>query len=247
MRLWFLGTRGEIEARSRLHQRHSSLLISHRHDRVLLDCGLDWLGELERLRPPAVLVTHGHPDHVGGLKHGAPCPVYATEATWRLIGRWPIAERRTLRPHTTYAVGAIAFQAVPVEHSLRAPAVAFRVTAGATTVLYAPDVVAIPGHERELARVSLYVGDGASPVRPIIRRRDGAEIGHASIRTQLDWCAEAGLRRAIFTHCGSQVLRAEAATAELVEAMGRDRGVSASLAYDGLELPVPLTRRARQA
>src|SRR6266498_2046738 len=205
MRLRFLGTRGEIEARTPLHQRHSSLLISHRHDRVLVDCGLDWLGELATLEPPAVLVTHGHPDHAGGLRQGAPCPVYATEATWQLIGRFPIAERETLRPRTTYS-------------------------AGATTVLYAPDVVAIPRHEQELARVSLYIGDGASPTRPIIRRREGTAIGHASIRMQLDWCAEAGLRHAIFTHCGSQVLRAEAHTAALVEAMGRERGVSASLA-----------------
>ncbi len=247
MRLRFLGTRGEIEARTPLHQRHSSLMISHRDDRVLVDCGLDWLGELATLEPPAVLVTHGHPDHAGGLRQGAPCPVYATEATWQLIGRFPIAERETLRPRTTYSVGAIAFEAVPVEHSLRAPAVAFRVTAGATTVLYAPDVVAIPRHEQELARVSLYIGDGASPTRPIIRRREGTAIGHASIRMQLDWCAEAGLRHAIFTHCGSQVLRAEAHTAALVEAMGRERGVSASLAYDGLELAGRLTRRSRPA
>lgn len=122
------------------------------------------------------------------------------------------------------------------ELRLRAPAVGFRITVGAATLFYVPDVIGIPDLERALRGVRLYVGDGASPTRPIVRRRDSTPIGHASIRTQLDWCASAGLRHAIFTHCGSQVLRAEASTAELVERMGRDRGVQAGLAHDGLTL-----------
>jgi Arc/MetJ family transcription regulator len=27
----------------------------------MIDCGRDWLGELERLRPDALVLTHGHP------------------------------------------------------------------------------------------------------------------------------------------------------------------------------------------
>lgn len=47
MRLRFLGTRGEIDRRSPEHRRHSALLVG----RVLVDCGRDWLGEVDRLRP----------------------------------------------------------------------------------------------------------------------------------------------------------------------------------------------------
>jgi hypothetical protein len=33
-------------------------------------------------------------------------------------------------------------------------------------------------------------------------------IGHASVSTQLDWCRAGDVGRAIFTHCGSGVVRA---------------------------------------
>src|SRR5437762_4539334 len=75
MKLTFLGTRGEIEARTRRHRMHSSLFVSYRGGNVMIDCGLDWLGKFERLRPSAIILTHAHPDHAWGLKNGAPCPV----------------------------------------------------------------------------------------------------------------------------------------------------------------------------
>ena len=84
MKLTFLGTRGEIEARTRRHNMHSSLMVSYRGKKVMVDCGADWLGRLGELKPKAVVVTHAHPDHAWGLKEGAPCPVYATKEAWRL-------------------------------------------------------------------------------------------------------------------------------------------------------------------
>ena len=67
MKLTFLGTRGEIEARTRRHRMHSSLLLSYRRAKVMIDCGLDWLGKFERLHPDAIVLTHAHPDHAWGL------------------------------------------------------------------------------------------------------------------------------------------------------------------------------------
>jgi glyoxylase-like metal-dependent hydrolase (beta-lactamase superfamily II) len=97
VRLRFLGTRGEIEARTRRHRRHSSLLVGYRRRDVMIDCGLDWRDELGRLRPGAIVLTHAHhPGHAAGLRDGAPCPVYATEETWSAIERHPIAERGML-------------------------------------------------------------------------------------------------------------------------------------------------------
>ncbi len=60
MKLTFLGTRGEIEARTRRHRMHSSLLLSYRRAKVMIDCGLDWLGKFERLHPDAIVLTHAH-------------------------------------------------------------------------------------------------------------------------------------------------------------------------------------------
>jgi hypothetical protein len=44
MRLRFLGTRGEIQSRSRQHRMHRSLLVGHRRRVLLIDWGLDWRG-----------------------------------------------------------------------------------------------------------------------------------------------------------------------------------------------------------
>src|SRR5260370_26173900 len=86
-----------------------------------------------------------------------------------------------------------AFEAVPVEHSLRAPAVGFRVSHGSTSVFYVPDVAAIPEPSRVLASVDIFIGDGATVLRPLLRRRGNVLIGHASIASQLKWCHEAGV------------------------------------------------------
>ena len=63
MKLTFLGTRAEINARTRRHRMHSSLLVSYLDVSVMIDCGLDWLGKFERLHPKAIVLTHAHPDH----------------------------------------------------------------------------------------------------------------------------------------------------------------------------------------
>jgi glyoxylase-like metal-dependent hydrolase (beta-lactamase superfamily II) len=83
MKLTFLGTRGEIDARTRRHRMHTSLLVSYRTADVMIDCGFDWLGKLNRVDPRAFVVTHAHPDHAWGLKLGAPCPVYPPEKRGR--------------------------------------------------------------------------------------------------------------------------------------------------------------------
>lgn len=97
MKLTFLGTHGEIAIRSRPHRRHSSLLVEHDNARIMIDCGADWLHRLRSLAPTAIVLTHAHDDHAAGLAKGAPCPVYATAATWKVLSYLPIIDRRTMR------------------------------------------------------------------------------------------------------------------------------------------------------
>lgn len=243
MKLTFLGTRGNIPIRSRRHRRHAMLLVSGRGGRLLIDCGEDWLGRIDPIRPAAILVTHGHPDHAAGLRHGAPCPVYATADTWRLMARWPLA-RRELRSLHAVTVAGFRVEPFPVEHSLNAPAVGFKISARRTCIFYVPDVAALRDPRSTLEGVDLYVGDGAVVQRPLVRQRGPAVIGHASVIAQLEWCRASGVARAVFTHCGSGIVRADTGEIEaLVRSLARTRGVSARVAYDGMALVV---RRARE-
>jgi phosphoribosyl 1,2-cyclic phosphodiesterase len=233
----FLGTRGNILIRSSRHRWHSAILLSGRAGRVLIDCGEDWLGRADRLRPTAILVTHGHPDHAGGLRRGAPCPVYATAATWQVMARWPVEVRCELPLQRPVMIGGFVIEAWPVQHSLNAPAVGFKISTRDACLFYAPDVAALDRPKRTLQNVDFYVGDGAVLKRSLVRKRGRVLIGHVSVATQLDWCRAGGVPRAIFTHCGSGIVRSAPSRVDpIVQALGRARGIDASLAHDGLTI-----------
>jgi phosphoribosyl 1,2-cyclic phosphodiesterase len=246
MELVFLGTRGEIEQRTRRHGRHSALLLRCGRARIMIDCGADWRGRLAQVAPGAILLTHGHPDHAFGLADGAPCPVYATRETWRLIARYPVACRRTVAVGKAFSISGLGFEAFAVTHSRRAPAVGYRITAGALAIFYVPDVVAIRQRKRALAGVDLYIGDGASLVRPILRQSHGRRIGHTTVRAQLRWCACEGVRNAIFTHCGSGIVGGDARrVGREFRRLARAQGVTAAIAHDGLTVTLPFSRRRK--
>lgn len=238
MKLVFLGTRGEIEARTSRHRRHTSTEVSYRRRRVMVDAGRDWRDELDALRPDAIVLTHAHPDHAGGLTGGAPCPVYAPAETWQRLPdrRYPVRRREVEHRRPLEVVDGIAFEAFPVEHSIRALAVGYRVRAGKVAIFYAPDLVSIRDRSEALRECKLYVGDGATLTRPLVRRRDDHLIGHAPVRTQLDWCREEGVKRAIITHCGSRIVKGdERVLSARLRKMARERGLEARLAHDGME------------
>jgi len=159
MKLTFLGTRGEIEKRTRRHRMHTSLMISHRNADVMIDCGLDWLGKFERLHPSAIVLTHAHPDHAWGLKRGAPFPVYAPEKTWQELQHYPIKEHHVIKERTLTRICHITFEAFPVEHSILSPAVGYRVSAGRACIFYAPDLIFIHERSAALKDMQIYIGD----------------------------------------------------------------------------------------
>jgi phosphoribosyl 1,2-cyclic phosphodiesterase len=237
MKLIFLGTRGYISARSRRHKRHSSLLVPYKHQRIMVDCGEDWVGHIGDIHPDAIFVTHAHPDHAGGLRAGSNCPVYATEAAWMAMRNYEIKDRQVVEIRKAVELGNLKFEAFSVIHSLRAPAVGYRITSGHVAVFYVPDVVEINDRAQALRGITLFVGDGASLTRPLVRRHGNQRFGHTTVRAQLAWCYEAGIKRAIFTHCGSQIVRHEQDKLDLrLRAMGRERHVDAQFAYDGLQI-----------
>jgi phosphoribosyl 1,2-cyclic phosphodiesterase len=185
MKLRLLGTRGEVEQRTRHHRMHTSLMVSYRSADVMIDCGLDRLGKFERLRPNAIVLTHAHPDHAWGLRHGAPCPVHAPQETWRELRHYPV--KRPSSDQRTYAHEDLRnhIRGVFREHSILSPAVGYRVSAGRACIFYVPDLVFIHDRAAALKNVQIDIGDGATVTHSFIRRRGKALIGHSPARTQL--------------------------------------------------------------
>jgi hypothetical protein len=104
-------------------------------------------------------------------------------------------------------------------------------------IFYVPDVVYIHDREQALKGAKLYVGDGATVIRSMVRRRGDALFGHAPIRTQLTWCQKEGVPRAIFTHYGTELVAGdEPSLVARIEEMARERRVRAEVAYDGMEV-----------
>lgn len=236
MKLTFLGTRGLIEAATPRHSRHSALQVSRRGRRVMIDCGFDWTGHVFDVRPEAILLTHAHEDHAHGLRQGAPCPVWATEESWERLPAFPV-EQRTMELRRPLDLFGIIFEAFPVQHSVRAPAVGYRITAGRASVFYSPDLVYIRDRAEALAGVRLYIGDGATVTRPFVRRMEGLPCGHAPVSTQLSWCAREGVPKMIVSHCGTEIVTGEEkGILEKIEILARKRGVQVEVAYDGMEI-----------
>jgi len=247
MELTFLGTRGEIKIRSHRHRRHSALLVEQDDVRIMIDCGADWLHRLHAIAPSAIVLTHAHADHAAGLVNGAPCPVYAPAATWELLSRLPILDRRTMPLRKAVVIGGIRFRAIPVHHSIRAPAVGYRVSANDRCFFYLPDVAELPKAADALRGIDVYIGDGATVRRSMVRRKGDESVGHAPIVRQLDWCAEAHVLLAVFTHCGSPIVRATThAIDSVVTRLCQEHGLNVRIACDGDRLSLRSRLGARE-
>ncbi len=245
MKITFIGTRGYINARTKLHYRHTSTLIMHKNTRILIDCGKDWLGKfhlLKKYKPQAIFITHAHPDHCWGLQDGSPIPVYATKESWQIMRDFAITldKRFLIKPRKKIKFGSLVIRAFFIVHSIKAPAVSYRISGGKKTIFYTGDIVYIPDRKEALTNIDLLIADGATINRPMIRKsKEGVLFGHAPIATQLTWCQKEGIPRAIITHCGSQIVKANPKEAEkVIENLGNQKGITASIAYDGMSVLV---------
>lgn len=231
--LRFLGTRGYIEESSAKHRMHSALMLSLGGKRLLLDAGETWRGRLYRLHPDWIAITHAHPDHAFALAEGTDVPVYVSAESRDLLKHFPVKRFAVFDSGDEIRLGRFRIQPYDVVHSLRAPAVGFRIRAAGITIVYNPDIIAIVEEARVLEGVDLYIGDGASLTRPIVRRRGEALFGHTSVRAQLDWCKKHRIPRAFIVHCGKQLVRMDPAELERRVAELGGENVRASVAWDG--------------
>ena len=241
MKVTFLGTRGYIKPESSRHRMHTATMVAYRGRKVMIDCGESWIGRIADLKPDAIVITHPHPDHAFGLKLGSPCPVYATAEAWKKMKKFPIQKefRRVLQPRRPERIEGITFEAFPVVHSVRAPAVGYRISAGKVVLFYVPDVVRIYNRARAFSGIRIYIGDGATITRPLIRheKRNRQQIGHASIETQLGWCRKERVPKMIVTHCGSAIVGGNKRyVRRKLQSLGHKYGVRVEIAHDGMKL-----------
>jgi phosphoribosyl 1,2-cyclic phosphodiesterase len=202
----------------------------------MIDYGIDWYNKFSSIHPTpcGILVTHAHPDHAGGLKQKINCPVYALKEHFNLMKNYPILQKKIIKADHPFTIGSITIQAFPVEHSINTPTVGYKITAGKKSIFYVPDLVFIKQQHAALKDVDLYIGDGARILYPLVRKQGAHYIGHTTIFKQLSWCKQEKISLAIFTHCGSEIVKKQSQAKNKISDLSRQFGVKAKIAYDGM-------------
>ena len=229
MKIKFLGTKGEIEEKTPKHKYSSSLLIEEQGFKLLIDHGL-LSRKLVEIKPDAILITHGHPDHFIWLKKDEDYQgkIYITAESEKLAKFKKNFE--IIKINRWFKIGPFKIFAYEVAHSLIAPAVGYKIK-NSQTLVYNPDLIVIKD-KNVLKNVDLYIGDGSSVRSNLVRRRDGKLFGHARMKTQINWCKEYKINNIIFTHLGKEALRIGD---EKLEKMLRVKNISIKVAHDRME------------
>jgi phosphoribosyl 1,2-cyclic phosphodiesterase len=188
IKLKFLGTKGEIEEEAPLHRFHSSMLVDSGGTKLLIDYGLLRRHMLGETSPDAVLITHAHPDHYSWLKKDVPSeiPVYLTQESLD-YGKFKPHKYHVVTPMEPFKVGAFECMAYRVIHSIRCPAVGWKLAVEGKTLVYNSDLVDIVEKDAVLAGVDWYIGDGSAVKANLVRKRGDTLFGHTRIITQIHW------------------------------------------------------------
>ena len=231
IKLAFLGTKGEIEEETPVHRFHSSMTVESGGTKLLVDYGLLHRYSLDEIALDAILITHAHPDHYSWLKEDVPTdiPVYLTQESLD-YGKFRPRNAHVVAPMEQFKVGAFDCMAYRVIHSIRCPAVGWKLMVAGKTLVYNSDLVDIVEKDAMLAGVDCYIGDGSAIKANLVRRQGDVLFGHTRIITQVHWCEKHGIKHMIFNHLGKETLREE----ENFKA--EHPGVI--FAYDGLEMEI---------
>lgn len=208
MRLTFLGTRGEIEEKSKLHQNHSAVLLETHGKKILLDFGTTWQGKFKLFKPDYIWISHAHPDHCFGLKNQrVEVPVFMSSETDKRLPKekFPFLDRRVISKN--FKFNSISALELAATHSTKAPMSGLIIQTDEGKIGYFPDVLSIPDYEKVLKGLTIYIGDGSSLTRDLVRRIKGKPVGHASVTRQMSWCQKAyPVEKMIFTHWGKEAV-----------------------------------------
>ena len=177
----------------------NALIVEAGRTRIMLDCGFGIAESVSRLARlgleptdlDAILVTHEHDDHIGGVARFAPkyeLPVYLTYGTLTALEseRSAVAQITIIDSHTSFAIGDIEVRPFPVPHDAREPA-QYVFTDGAATLgvltdtgMCTPHIAAMLSGLHALVlecnHDSGLLANGAYP--PSLKRRIASRFGH---------------------------------------------------------------------
>lgn len=239
MILRFLGTKGEAEEQNDKHKENSSLLIEYKGKKLLIDWGVSHKDE-KLPDVDIVLLTHCHPNHSGAADKLVHKKTIMNKTTAAKLRKIPFEDVEVINDNEIkdFVFGPFKITAFPAMHSIIYPMTCYKVK-GDSTIAYCPDVLWIRKRTKLLKGVDIYIGDGSSVSRSVVReaRKEQHEVfGHASILAQLKWCKIEDIPRAIFTHFGEEVIKEGGEkTIELLEPKFKN-GVVFKFAYDGLNI-----------
>jgi phosphoribosyl 1,2-cyclic phosphodiesterase len=222
----------------------NGLVVEAGGSRLMIDCGFgvrDTAARLARigLAPSdldAIVVTHEHSDHVGGVGAVAAQP---PNAQWVALGTLSVVGERFagmervygFDSHDRFAVGALEVHPFPVPHDAREP-VQFVVTDGAVRLGVLTDIgMSTPAVERALSGCDALVlecnHDAAmlseGPYPPALKARIAGRFGHldnaasAALLAALD---NSRLRHIVAAHLSQQNNTPERARTALAQALG---------------------------
>ena len=221
----------------------NALVVESGTTRVMMDCGFA-VGEtrmrLERsgLSPrdiTAIVVTHEHDDHMGGVarfaKHHA-IPVYLTRGTAQWLPEdFPAVLVRYIESHAPFAIGGLEVDPFPVPHDAREP-VQYAFSDGSARLGVATDLGCITQHVVEkLSGCSALVVETnhdldmlmGGPYPPSLKHRVAGRFGHLDngvARCLVESLERSGLKHLIAAHLSKQNNTRELAVAALAQGAG---------------------------
>jgi len=216
-----------------------------RRVRLLIDCGFG-VRELARrlarvgLSPTdldAVLVTHEHGDHIGGVRRlarGHRVTAYLTAGTARAGLREGIDDLPVVfvDPHRPFEIGGVVVEPVAVPHDAREP-VQYVIDAGGLRLGVLTDLGHATAHVvRTMSRLDALVLEcnhdpamlAQSDYPPVLRRRIAGDYGHLANEAAADLLArldQSRLRTLVAAHLSRSNNRPELARASLARAWGQ--------------------------